>query len=367
MLEVENLQKKYNSQAGSPVGGVFGIDFTVAEGELFTLLGPSGCGKTTTLRCIAGLELPDGGRIALAGKDQFNSETGASIAMHRRDIGMVFQSYAIWPHMNVFENAAYPLRAGRKRLPKAEIEEKVSKVLEMVGLRNYMQRPATQLSGGQQQRLAFARALTKEPGLLLLDEPLSNLDAQLREQMRGELVRLQRNTGVTSIYVTHDQSEALAISDRIAVMNEGRIVQIGTPEEIYDRPDSPFVANFIGRSNFLRGDLAAPAAGQAIASVATEIGDLRCYFKQLTQPQKGLAIVVRPEHILLAQQERADSLPQFNCAAGVVRRRTFLGELNEYMVAIGGIEMIVRKPGAAFTVGTAVALHIPPEKTIALA
>jgi iron(III) transport system ATP-binding protein len=294
MLEVENLQKRYQAQAGSPAGGVFGVDFRVAEGELFTLLGPSGCGKTTTLRSIAGLELPDAGRIALAGQDQFNSRTGQSIPMHKRDIGMVFQSYAIWPHMTVFENAAYPLRAGRKRVAKAEIEAKVSAVLEMVGLEKYMQRPATQLSGGQQQRLAFARALTKEPGLLLLDEPLSNLDAQLREQMRSELVRLQRNTGVTTIYVTHDQSEALAISDRIAVMNEGRIVQIGTPEEIYDRPDSSFVANFIGRSNFLRGDLAVAAAGRAIACVATEIGDLRCWFKQLTQPQQGISIVVRP-------------------------------------------------------------------------
>src|SRR6185312_15987397 len=221
MLQVENLQKRFQSSAGSPAGGVFGVSFQVAEGELFTLLGPSGCGKTTTLRSIAGLELPDSGRIRLGGNDVYNSETGASVPLHRRNIGMVFQSYAIWPHMDVFENAAYPLRARRRQRPsRQEIAAKVEKVLDMVGLRDYIRRPATQLSGGQQQRLAFARALTREPGLL------------------------QRDTGLAAIYVTHDQSEALAISDRIAVMNEGRIVQTGSPQEIYDRPDSEFVANF---------------------------------------------------------------------------------------------------------------------------
>jgi iron(III) transport system ATP-binding protein len=365
MLEVENLQKRYTSNAGSPAGGVFGVSFRVDDGELFTLLGPSGCGKTTTLRSIAGLELPDAGRIRLGGKDMYNSETGVSVPMHRRDIGMVFQSYAIWPHMDVFENAAYPLRARRKRLSKQEIAARVEQVLEMVGLRDYIRRPATQLSGGQQQRLAFARALTREPGLLLLDEPLSNLDAQLREQMRTELVRLQRDTGLASIYVTHDQSEALAISDRIAVMSEGRIVQIGTPQEIYDRPDSEFVANFIGRSNLIRGDLDASAASEALACVKTEIGDLQCWFKQATRPKAGIIVVVRPEHIELAQDPT--SLPATNRSAGIVRRRVFLGEINEYAVSVGrDIEIIVRKPGVSFAVGDSVALHIPPEKTIAL-
>jgi iron(III) transport system ATP-binding protein len=367
MLQVENLQKRFQSSAGSPAGGVFGVSFQVAEGELFTLLGPSGCGKTTTLRSIAGLELPDSGRIRLGGNDIYNSETGVSVSLHRRNIGMVFQSYAIWPHMDVFENAAYPLRARRRQRPsRQEIAAKVEKVLDMVGLRDYIRRPATQLSGGQQQRLAFARALTREPGLLLLDEPLSNLDAQLREQMRTELVRLQRDTGLAAIYVTHDQSEALAISDRIAVMSEGRIVQTGSPQEIYDRPDSEFVANFIGRSNLIRGDLTAAAAGQAFACVKTEIGDLECWFKQATPPRPGVVLVVRPENIELAPRNGA-AANGTNRSQGVILRKVFLGEINEYAVGIGSQEVIVRKPGAPLAVGDSVSLHIPPDKTIALA
>jgi iron(III) transport system ATP-binding protein len=230
VLQVENLRKQYVSFEGKPGGGVLGVGFEIEEGELFTLLGPSGCGKTTTLRAIAGLETPDTGRIRIGGIEMFNSETGKNVALYDRDIGMVFQSYAIWPHMSVFENAAYPLRVSRgQRHVERDIEKKVMIVLEMVGLGEFAKRPATQLSGGQQQRLALARAFTREPKLLLLDEPLSNLDAQLREQMRGELKRLQQETGVTAVYVTHDQAEALAISDRIAVMNKGRIAQIGAP------------------------------------------------------------------------------------------------------------------------------------------
>jgi len=210
VLQVENLKKQYVSFEGRPGGGVLGVTFDIAERELFTLLGPSGCGKTTTLRAIAGLETPDTGRIVLDGKEMYNSKSGTNVALYDRDIGMVFQSYAIWPHMNVFENAAYPLRVSRKRrLKRREIEKKVMAVLDMVGLADFAKRPSTQLSGGQQQRLALARAFTREPRLLLLDEPLSNLDAQLREQMRIELKRLQKETGVTAIYVTHDQAEAL--------------------------------------------------------------------------------------------------------------------------------------------------------------
>ena len=251
MLTVDKLHKQYTSEDGTPGGGVFGASFEVAEGELFTLLGPSGCGKTTTLRSIAGLEKPEGGRVTLAGRAIYDADQGINVAMYERDIGMVFQSYAIWPHMNVYENAAYPLKVTRAHgLNAGQIREKVRGVLALVGLEDYINRPSTQLSGGQQQRLALARALTREPALLLLDEPLSNLDARLREQMRGELKRLQRETGVTAIYVTHDQSEALAISDRIAVMDEGLIMQIGPPKEIYERPTSEFVANFIGTTKF---------------------------------------------------------------------------------------------------------------------
>src|SRR3954470_2824006 len=261
MLKVENLAKRYETGAGQPAGGVMGASFEAKPGEIFTLLGPSGCGKTTTLRCIAGLELPDDGVISLAGAEIFHAGRGKVVPMYDRDIGMVFQSYAIWPHMTVFQNAAYPLRFARSpRLSRSEIAARVERVLETVGLSRYSTRSATQLSGGQQQRLALARALVRAPKLLLLDEPLSNLDAQLREQMRAELKRIQLESGVTTIYVTHDQAEAMAISDRIAVLNQGRIVQAGTPSEIYETPNCEFVADFIGRTNMFRGKLAEAVA-----------------------------------------------------------------------------------------------------------
>ncbi len=372
MLQVEKLKKRYESTDGTPGGGVFGIDFEVAEGELFTLLGPSGCGKTTTLRSIAGLEVPNSGRIRLTGKDIYNSAAKISVPMHQRDIGMVFQSYAIWPHMDVYANAAYPLKVARdNRLSKAEIFRKVSKVLDMVGLGEFIHRPSTQLSGGQQQRLALARALTREPGLLLLDEPLSNLDALLREQMRSELKRLQRDTGVTSVYVTHDQSEALAISDRIAVMNEGLIAQIGTPEEIYDRPASEFVAQFIGKSNLIRGDLDVTVAADSFSNVETAIGDLKCYFTAKSGPRRDIAIVIRPENIVIAVKgaEGDAAMGEANRLTGVVTNQVYLGEINEYGIDVGkGVEIMVRTPpGKSISHGDNVVLQLVPEKCIVLA
>jgi iron(III) transport system ATP-binding protein len=371
MLEVKNLRKQYTSGDGTPGGGVFGIDLEVAEGELFTLLGPSGCGKTTTLRSIAGLEVPNSGSIRLGGKEIYSSESRISVPMHHRDIGMVFQSYAIWPHMDVFANAAYPLVISRNpRYSKSEINERVTTVLEMVGLADFVHRPSTQLSGGQQQRLALARALTREPGLLLLDEPLSNLDAQLREQMRSELKRLQRDTGVTSIYVTHDQSEALAISDRIAVMHNGLIAQIGTPQEIYNRPASEFVAGFIGRSNLIRGDLNTSAAAGALANVETVIGGLNCTFPSPAKPRHGMAIVIRPEHIAIAASGNggAAALAGSNRFTGVVTNEIYLGEINEYAIDVGnGQELVVRiQPNQTIKVGEKVFLQLPPENCIAL-
>ena len=371
MIEIEDLKKQYVSDDGTPGGGVFGISFNVAEGELFTLLGPSGCGKTTTLRSIAGLELPERGRISLAGKDIYNSATRVSVPMYERDIGMVFQSYAIWPHMNVFENAAYPLKVSRTRnFSRKEIHEKVVEILEMVGLGEFIRRPSTQLSGGQQQRLALARALTREPRLLLLDEPLSNLDAQLREQMRVELKRLQQEWGVTTIYVTHDQSEALAISDRIAVMNEGLIAQIGTPKEIYNRPTSEFVAHFIGKTNLIHGALAADAAADALAKVTTELGPLQCTFPAAVPATGNIAVVVRPESVVIAKQGGAEAgeLSAVNRIAGVVRNEIYLGEIIEYMVATdNGTEIVVRTPpGKDIGKDDKVLMHFPPKNTVAL-
>ena len=270
MLEVANLCKSFDgehsrkrrkdpSTAGGRVFAVNDVSFTVEEGDLFTLLGPSGCGKTTTLRSIAGLETPDSGSIALSSRPLFKSQGGRraslNVPVNKRGLGMVFQSYAIWPHMSVFENVAFPLQVMNraKRPGKTDIAERVNRVLETMELRKYADRHATKLSGGQQQRLAPARAIVTEPDLLLLDEPLSNLDAKLRESLRFELKRLQRDLGITSIYVTHDQSEALALSTKIAVMSEGNIVQLGRPREIYETPRTKFVAEFIGTANFVNG------------------------------------------------------------------------------------------------------------------
>ena len=234
MLEVSDLQKFFEGHDGQQVRAVDGVSISVEEGHMFTLLGPSGCGKTTMLRCIAGLERAHGGEISIGESSVFSHRRRINMPVHERDIGMVFQSYAIWPHMNVFRNVAFPLTVARKRPRAPEIERRVMEALKLVQLDQLAGRDSTKLSGGQQQRLALARALVRNPKLLLLDEPLSNLDAKLREQMRFELRRLQRELGVTTLYVTHDQFEALALSDQIAVMRDGHIEQLGTPREIYE-------------------------------------------------------------------------------------------------------------------------------------
>src|SRR5436190_11700372 len=258
LLEVVDLVKTFAAAKGELRGRVFAVDHVsleVQEGELFTLLGPSGCGKTTTLRSIAGLEIPDGGTISLGGRVLFSSTTKVKVPANQRGLGMVFQSYAIWPHMNVFENVAFPLKVlpRGKRPGRSELRARVERALAVVKLEQLASRDATALSGGQQQRLALARALVMEPALLLLDEPLSNLDAKLRHLLRFELKRLQRELKITTVYVTHDQSEALALSHEIAVMKDGRIQQIGSPRDIYERPSSAFVADFVGSTNFLDG------------------------------------------------------------------------------------------------------------------
>src|SRR5262245_3245869 len=268
MLSVAGLFTEYPNDRGEIVRAAQDVTFTVEEGRLFTLLGPSGCGKTTTLRSIAGLERPKAGEISVKGRVVFSSARGVYVAPNRRGFGMVFQSYAIWPHMNVFQNAAFPLEVGERRRSRAQIRDHVMRVLTAVQLDHLADREATMLSGGQQQRLALARALVMEPELLLLDEPLSNLDAKLREKMRFELKRLQRDLKITTVYVTHDQTEALALSHEIGVMNQGRIQQIGRPRDVYEHPVNQFVADFVGNTNFLDG---VTSAG---ARIRIEIGDL---------------------------------------------------------------------------------------------
>lgn len=364
MLEVKELVKVYETRSGEPAGGAFDVSFEVARGELFTLLGPSGCGKTTTLRSIAGLETPDSGMISLDGEAVFDGKRRASVPMYDRDIGMVFQSYAIWPHMSVFENAAYPLRVQRRNRPAREdVEKRVVRVLEMVGLANYRGRSATQLSGGQQQRLALARALVREPKLLLLDEPLSNLDAQLREQMRSELKRIQSEWGVTTVYVTHDQSEAMAISDRIAVLSQGRLMQVGSAEEIYEQPTSEFVASFIGRTNLFAGRLSDSVQAGGLGSVMGEFGEVRCWFRNAASAGAQVKFVVRPENVVSSKSPTGRE----NEFTGTILSRVYLGDVIEYTIRVGAADLLVRShPDVSLTQGEPATVYFPPNRAIAI-
>jgi iron(III) transport system ATP-binding protein len=257
-IQLVGLRKTYEFR-GQRVRAVDDVTLEAPEGKILTLLGPSGCGKTTTLRCLAGLERPDDGEIRFGSRVVFSRAQGVFVPPEQRHIGMVFQSYAIWPHMTVFENVAYPLRV--RRVNPGEIRKRVQAALELVGLAALADRPAPYLSGGQQQRVALARALVYEPEVLLLDEPLSNLDAKVREQVREELRALQRQLNITTVYVTHDQIEALALSDVVAVMRDGKVLEVGTPRDLYERPRTRFVAQFLGTTNLLPGKLAQVEGG----------------------------------------------------------------------------------------------------------
>ena len=344
MLNVENLVKSFASR-GEKHRRVFAVDdisFHVEEGELFTLLGPSGCGKTTTLRSIAGLEIPDKGSISVGGNVFFSSEHRRRVPANERGLGMVFQSYAIWPHMNVYNNIAFPLqvlprrnRPGRK-LPR----ERVERALATVQLDHLASRPATDLSGGQQQRLALARALVMEPPLLLLDEPLSNLDAKLREDMRFELKRLQRELGITGLYVTHDQTEALAMSNRVAVMRDGKIEQIGRPREVYESPSSRFVADFIGTSNFIDGTVSSRDGNAYV--IDTPEGELRVRSDLQFAVGADVVVSARPEHVSIAADTNSTNGALPNQWRGTVANRAFLGEAVDHVIAVGSREIRAR-------------------------
>ena len=342
MLTIRNLAKSYGATRAEKRGRVHAVDdisFEVTDGELFTLLGPSGCGKTTTLRCIAGLEMPDEGEIAIDGRVLFSAERGVRMPPNERRLGMVFQSYAIWPHMNVFENVAFPLRVlpRGQRPRKRALSERVERVLSVVRLDHLASRQATDLSGGQQQRLALARALVLEPPLLLLDEPLSNLDAKLREEMRFELKRLQRELGITGLYVTHDQVEALAMSNRVAVMRDGKIEQIGHPRSVYEQPESRFVADFIGTSNFIDGTVERCEDGVYV--VQTDGGVLRIPSDKHYEVGQAVIVAARPEHIELATNLNGIGP---NVWRGRVEARAFLGEVVDHVVAVGPREIRAR-------------------------
>ena len=361
-LIVQNLAKSFKSAAGE-VGAVCGISFSVTTGKFFTLLGPSGCGKTTTLRCIGGLELPDSGMIRLEEKILYSQDKSIALMTEERGIGMVFQSYAIWPHMSVFDNVAFPLRFGPKRLPRAETKSKVRQIFNLVHLDGLESRMVTQLSGGQQQRVALARSLVADPDLLLLDEPLSNLDAKLREEMRGEIRRIQKSLGLTTIYVTHDQAEALSMSDEIAVLRDGKIVQVGTPREIYERPSNGFTSSFIGVTNKLPGTIKQLPCPGSLGSVRINGRELTCVIGKGCRENGSVIVSARPEdiHVEPVCQVSDDSW------TGTVRQVVYMGDCLTCKIDSDGLTIRARlHPAVRLEEGQRVVLSLQPERCIAL-
>ena len=355
-VRVEGLSKRFHHRVKGDVWAVRGVSLSVQPGEFLTLLGPSGCGKTTTLRMIAGFESPDEGRVWIGDRDV------TALMANRRDIGFVFQSYALFPHLTVFDNVTYGLRI--RGVERGEAARRVSEVLAMVGLERYEGQQPHQLSGGEQQRVALARAIVIRPRVLLFDEPLSNLDAKLRVQMRDEIRRLQKELSITAVYVTHDQEEAMAVSDRIAVMNHGVVAQEGRAEDLYHRPASAFVAQFIGRVNLLRGRVVERGDGV----VVVEVAGARVRVAAGTAPPVGQAVrlAIRPEAV--------DIGPEAPGAAGGIGgrvvTRTFLGEKVDYQVRAGDDLLLVTRPdpgpGALLAEGGAVRLRLEADRVALL-
>ncbi len=356
MVQIESLEK-YFGEDRERVHVLKGISLDIPEGSLYTFLGPSGCGKTTTLRCVAGLERPDGGKISIDGKAVFASGERVYIPTNKRPIGMVFQSYAIWPHMTVFENVAYPLTIQRR--PKSEIRKRVEDVLKVVGLHGLEDRPAPKLSGGQQQRVAFARALVNEPKVMLLDEPLSNLDAKLREQMRFEIKALQRRVNITTIYVTHDQAEALAISDQIAVMHSGKLIEIGTPHQLYSRPKRKFTATFLGLTNLIEGRVLELGGDSKPGRMETKRGILSFIPASGLAKDQPVVLSIRPEHIQV-HKEKPQGLD--NVVEGAVKEAIFMGDAYHCQIAVGDVLLRVHThPFLSMSPGEKVYLHLDPQ------
>ncbi|TMJ05194.1 MAG: ABC transporter ATP-binding protein [Alphaproteobacteria bacterium] len=344
-IALRRVSAAFRSPEGATVAAVRDVDLAVRPGELLTLLGPSGCGKTTTLRMIAGFQEPSSGEILIGEHDV------TRLPANRRDIGFVFQSYALFPHLSVFDNVAYGLRVRRKSAH--ETRTAVAAVLALVGLGDLERRSPSELSGGQQQRVALARAIVIRPRVLLFDEPLSNLDAKLRVEMRTEIQRLQRRLGITTVYVTHDQEEAMAISDRIAVMNDGRIAQLGSAEELYRRPASSFVAGFLGRANLLPATVRASSGGTVTLDVCGAAIKVASAISHSLGER--LSVMIRPERILIG--------PPGGPLDGEIVSRVYLGEKAEYVVQVGGalLQVIRADPpeGETLAPGARVGITLP--------
>jgi len=350
-LLIENLEKRF-APGGRPA--VDDVNFDVPAGEIVVLLGPSGCGKTTTLRCVAGLEHPTGGRISIADRVVSEPERGILVSPRERDIGMVFQSYAVWPHMTVRQNVAYPLK--HRKNSGGNIKAKVDETLELVGLSEYAERPVVSLSGGQMQRVALARSLVYRPQLLLLDEPLSNLDAKLRIRLRDELRRILKMTGMTGLYVTHDQAEAVVLGDRIGVMRDGKLLQMAPPGEIYNRPADPFVANFTGASNVLLGKVLARSGERATIDLGAA-GKIEAWTPQALSTGDKARVTLRAENVRLGERGPA------NVFSGKVLERRYQGMQTVYDVEMGGqrLEALELGTAARHDQNREIVMTLPPD------
>jgi iron(III) transport system ATP-binding protein len=333
MIRIENLKKTFGD-----VQVFENITMAIEEGDFFSFLGPSGCGKTTLLRCLAGLEVPDQGEITIGGKEVYSSSKKIFVPPEARNLGMVFQSYAIWPHMRVFDNVAYGLKL--MKVPKKQIMQKVDKILKFVKLEGLGPRYATALSGGQQQRVALARSLVVEPKVILLDEPLSNLDAKLREEARLEIRQMQQQLGITAVYVTHDQTEAMVMSDKIAIMYEGDMKQIGSPEEVYENPQSQFVADFLGGGNFLEGKIKRKSNELEVVEITEMGGKEVVYTRSSPVPASGdIMVCMRPNRIRLQLNAKEEGVNTFE---GTIEVGVFCGDHWEYKVRVKGKSVLVR-------------------------
>ena len=345
MIELRSVTKRYGDVIAND-----NVTLKIRRGELMTLLGPSGCGKTTALRCITGHNIPDAGEVWIDGRDVTNVPT------HKRDLGMVFQNFALFPHMTVFDNVGFPLMI--RRIGREERRERVMEALRLIRMQDYEEHYPRQVSGGQQQRVGLARALVYRPKVLLLDEPLSNLDAKLREEMRFEIRDLIDRLGITAVYVTHDQAEALALSDRVAVMSAGRIEQVGTPDEIYDCPKSRFVADFIGLSDFIEVTVDSVDTGAEMVTVRADGLEILVPAQPGMSAGQSMLLFVRPNDVeLLPASHEAGT----NVFPGVVEKMTYLGDRSDYRIVVGeGLDLRVQTDGKVrFDEGERVKVHLP--------